>query len=285
MTEHPYVAPPVDGLRLAMADARGRRYRSAGLSSATVGTALVAVLAVLGGSGTQSLVEQPAPEQPAVTQLVPGPAGEDSGTQNTVGAVTSSGGTHLRAQSGQGSVSQVLLHDPTTSRDATSVEGGQPAGKPYAAGRITRNDNGVYLPQDPSCNVTGKAEDATTLCPAAYVYGPYSPPTAPYQLYGEVCSTRTGTTTLHYAGRNEVDMAVVSKTGKVVWRWSQWHPDGGTAHTLGVSTGACSSWTFDWTGVDATGRALAKGDYSLTVTFLAAELSGRNRSSYPFTIA
>jgi hypothetical protein len=282
MSDFPYVAPPADGLRLAMADARGRRYRSAGLSSATVGTALVAVLALLGGTGTQSLVQQPAPEQPAVTQLVPGPDGDRTSRQNTVGAVTAPGVRH-RAQTGQGSVTQVLLHN-TTGGEASTSGSGQAAGKPYAAGRLTRNDNGVYVPQDPSCNVTGKAEDATTLCPAAYVYGPYSPPTAPYQLNGQVCSTRTGTTTLHYAGRNEVDMTVVSKTGKVVWRWSQWHPDGGIAHTLGISTGACSSWTYDWTGVDASGQALPKGDYSLTVTFLAAELSGRNRSTYAFTI-
>ena len=283
MSEHPYVAPPPDGLRLAMAAARGRRFRTAGLSSATLGTALVAVLALLGGTGTQSLVEQPAPEQPAVTRLVPGPAGEHSTRQNAV-SPSSDGLRQAAPVAGQGSVDQVLLRTPADGGAAQPV-GTREQGKAYAAGPITRAD-GVYLPQDPSCNVTGKAADATTLCPAASVYGPSSPPSAPYQLYGEVCSTRTGTTTLHYAGRNEVDMTVVSKaTGDVVWRWSQWHPDGGAAHTLGLVTGGCSGWTYDWTAVDGLGKALAKGDYALTVTFLAAELSGRDRSTYAFTIS
>lgn len=285
MSDFAYVAPPVDGLRQALADARSRRLRTAGLSSATAGTALVAVLAMLGGTGTQSLVQQPAPEQPAVTQLVPVPAEDQGTTQNRAGTV--SGSTQRTTSSRtRPSVTQVLARDTTDRIQPRGLAGpGTRSTKPYAAGAVVRNDNGVYLPQDPSCNVTGKAEDATTLCPAAYVYGPSTPPSAPYQLYGEVCSTRTGTTTLHYAARNEVDLTVVSKAGTVVWRWSQWHPDGGSPHTIGVVTGGCSSWTYDWTAVDSTGRALPKGDYSLRVTFLATELGGRPPSSHPFTIS
>ncbi|HUR14983.1 MAG TPA: hypothetical protein VM097_10890 [Mycobacteriales bacterium] len=282
MSDFPAVAPPPDGLRQAMAAARGRRLRSAGLTSATAGSALVAVLALLGGTGTQSLVQQPAPEQPAVTNLVPGPEGERTGTENTVGAVTSTGGrprqgVDSRSRSG---AATLALGTTDTIRERSLTSG--TSSKPYAAGPLTRDDNGFYVPMGAECNVTGKPEDATTLCP--YAQATPQPTPTHFNLYGEVCSTRTNRTTLHYEGRNEVDMAVYQGS-TLLWRWSRWHPDSPAPHTFDLATGACSSWTYAWTGVDAEGRTLPKGDYTLEVTHFAEELAGRNRTRAAFTIS
>lgn len=276
MKDFPYVAPPADGLHQAMADARGRRLRSAGLTSTAAAGALFTLAVLVGGSGTQSLVQQPAPEQPAVNQVVPG--GRDAPSR-----AIPNDGTAARASAGRQGPATSVLTAPSTaqvtpagagpvSRTSTRSQSG------YAAGPVERFDNNGFTAPDTGCNLTGDAQDATALCTYAWVSGP------PYQLQGQVCSTRTGLTLLHYAGRNEVDLAVHDAKGVEVWRWSRWHPDTASPHTLGLSAGSCTTWSLDWTAVDATGRALPKGDYTLRATFLADELADRRTSTTEFTL-
>ena len=279
MNDFTYVAPPEDGLRQAMVHARARRLRTAGFSTSTLLAAFALLAAIAGGQGTQSLIEQPAPEQPAITTVVPGPVTQDGGTSNSVGATTFTT-TQSRSVAGSGGTTG------TTPSGATggSAETSAPAQvKPYVAGPINTGSS-VYVPST-ECHVTGNPEDATTLCPSSYVYGQYQSPT-PYlfQLYADVCSTRAGITTLHFPGRNEVDLAVYSGTTEV-WRWSRWHPDGGSAHSVSLATEDCTTWTFDWTGVDAHGMRLPKGDYTLRASFLATELTGRSTPSVTFTVS
>ncbi len=281
MSDFPYVAPPADGLRQAMAAARGRRVRTASLSSTAAATALFVAVAVLGGQSTQSLIQQPAPEQPAVTRLVPGPTTAiDEATRNTVSAVTSNSAAPPTGNGGLLGVPPLVSgdHNPVEGPDAQ--EPSQVTGKPYAAGKISRSDGQVYLPTDPRCNVTGKTEDATTLCPSTTAY---ASGTGSYNLYADVCSTRTDTSLLHFEGRNEVDFTIRRGT-KQVWRWSRWHPEVEQPHTIAVDTGVCSQWSLLWTGVDASGQKLPKGDYTLQTTFLANELQGRSVLTYTFTI-
>jgi hypothetical protein len=138
---------------------------------------------------------------------------------------------------------------------------------------VTRNDNdGTYLP-DPTCPMPSTNPETPQLCTYAVLNSQASP--APYQMAGQVCSAGTSLALLHFAGRNEVDMTV-TRNGKEVWRWSRWHPDSPYAHTISVAGGQCTDWTFDWTGVDAQGKKLPAGSYTLHVTFLAAELTNRS---------
>lgn len=276
--DFPYVAPPEDGLHRALADARSRRLRSAGLSSTAAAAALCTVAVLMGGAGTQSLVQQPAPEQPAMSRVVPGGGDGAATTPNRARPETRTPGSRPGvpgATPGTASLAANPLGAAAgpVSRTSTSTR------PRYAAGPVERFDNNGVTAPDTSCNLTGDAQDTTALCTYAYVTG------TPYQLQAQVCSTRTGLTLLHYPGRNEVDLAVHDSKGKQVWRWSRWHPDSPSPHTLGLSAGSCTTWSFSWTGVDAAGHALPKGDYTLRATFLADELADRRISTGEFTIS
>ena len=286
MTDFPYVAPPEDGLRRAMADARGRRYRKAGLSTSTVAAVLAVAAAIAGGQGTQSLIQQPAPEQPAVTRLVPdgeGPEGTSETRPNQVGSVAGFAGTSAASRTTtRGADAGTSAAAPGGSSSDPAKAAGTAARKPYSPGAIKRSESTVYLPSDPGCNVTGRTEDATALCPYASA-GPGNA-AGTYQFYGEVGSTRTSTTSLHFAGRNEVDFAVY-KGAQEVWRWSSWHPDGGVPHTLIIAAGDYCTWSFEWTGVDFTGKRLPAGTYTMRVEFLADELAKRSTLDYDFAVS
>jgi hypothetical protein len=241
---------------------------------------------VAGGQGTQSLVQQPSPEQPAVSRLVPDgkerlpsvPRPNQGQSVQTFGndqhrTTAASGDSAAAVQ--EGTHGSLPLRDQHTGPHSTRP--------PYVAGPMTRQDNyGTYLP-DTSCPLPRADTQTAQLCTYAS-YGTQSGP-APYQLRGEVCSTGTSLALLHYAGRNEVDMAVTSSKGQELWRWSTWHPDRSYAHTISVAGGACTDWLFDWTGVSSSGRKLPKGTYTLKVTFLAAELAQQRVKTYPLSIS
>jgi len=283
MTEHPYVAPPVDGLRLAMADARGRRYRSAGLSSATVGTALVAVLAVLGGSGTQSLVEQPAPEQPAVTQLVPGPAGDQTSRQNTVGAVSSTGqitAAGLRPTGADSGITGQAARPDTAARTSSSSFVGPRTTAPMR-----------LAPGNPStidaCPVNKTTSGQASLCPAGLsrTYDNQGNPlTGALDLVTSVCSYDTRALTLHFTTTNEADVAVLDSKRHVLWRWSVEHAPVASPHTLAMGTGDCWEWSTVWAGVNQAGRPLPAGNYTLRLTSYVRELGSQNVVETPLQL-
>jgi len=282
VNDFPHVAPSPDGLQRAFADARGRRWRKAGLSTSTVAGGLAVLALVAGGQGTQSLVQQPSPQQPAVSRLVP------DGTQplpstsrpNQGQGVQVYGSDQQRRLSG----GQATGTTPGGSlrRTSSGTTPGAPAiGPHYAAGPISRSDYETgYLPMDTTCAVPAEPNEQPPLCTSANA--PYAT-AAPYDLQALVCSYRTGLTLLHYTGRNEVDLKVLAK-GHEVWRWSRWHPDGGSPHTIGVEANSCTAWTFSWTGVDNQGRTLPKGSYTLQATFLAGELAQERTATTTFTI-
>jgi hypothetical protein len=93
-----------------------------------------------------------------------------------------------------------------------------------------------------------------------------------HQLDAYLCSSSTDPYTLHYPHAHEVDLAVLSGT-RVVWRWSDFHRDGGPAHTGRLDSGRCTHWWVPYSAVDAQGRTLPKGDYVVRATFLAREVS------------
>lgn len=276
MNDFVSVAPPADGLQRAFADARGRRLRKASLSTGTAAAALSVVALLAGSQGTQSLVQQPAPQQPAVSQLVPDDAHQVSPRLNQGGTVQSFGTTqHRSTGAGQGQTArteQGSLAVPF--RDQHSAA--RAVGRPYAAGPLTFQDS-YNIPYDTSCAMPGTSR----LCTYASVTGTAA---GTYQFYSEVCNYQPALALLHFPGRNEVDMAITQK-GHEVWRWSRWHRDDGESHTIGLEGDHCATWTFEWTGVDAQGRKLPKGDYTLSVTFLANELAQQRVATAAVTIS
>lgn len=284
MNELPYVAPPQDGLSRAFADARARRLRKASLSTTSVAAVLSSLALLAGGQGTQSLVQQPAPEQPAVARLLPDRAAPSpaTGQPNRAAGVQLFGTTQrgsVRAVGGPGTAAQRATGDrPTTDRHT----GARTNGPTYWPGSISRADNQAgFIPTDTACAVPSRPGEPPQLCTAAYVMSTSN--TGPYELQAQVCSSRTGLTLLHYPGRNEVDLSVTRGTSEL-WRWSRWHPDDPAAHTIGVEANSCTTWTFSWTGVDAQGRRLPKGEYTLRATFLADELTQQRVATWIFQL-
>lgn len=283
MNDFPHVAPPSDGLQRAFADARGRRLRKAGLSTSTVATGLAVLALVAGGQGTQSLVQQPSPQQPAVSRLLPEEHDAlPSAPRPNQGQSVQDFGTAAQHRG--------TAAGPAAPVAGTSPAGTRPVGKrpapstsarpPYRAGAITRYENNP-VPSDTSCAVPSTVKDATGLCTTAYLTGGANR----FSMTGSICSNSTSLTLLHYRGTNEVDVRLTSKSGAEVWRWSRWHPDDTVPHTYGLEARTCTDWTLDWTGVDSQGRRLPKGEYTLQVVFLAKELTTQRVASYPFTLS
>ena len=278
MNDFPYLAPPEDGLRRAFSDARRRRFRTAGFSTSGVAAAVVLVAALVGGEGTQSLVQQPAPEQPAVTHVVP-----DGGTAN-----------RTAPRPNQAAAAQVGASRPKAAGYApaavllpTSTSGQQHRGEAratrYVAGPIDRQDNLGSIPQPCSISTSG----AAPLCPWANVQGDGSQAN-PFVFQAEICSNRTSLTLLHYRGANEVDLVVSRVPAKglpiEVWRWSATNPDTPRPHTIGLEAASCTDWVFTWTKVTSRGAPLGPGSYQLSARFLADELRGVAADPVTFTI-
>ena len=81
----------------------------------------------------------------------------------------------------------------------------------------------------------------------------------------------------------EVDL-VLSRGGRVIWRWSQGQTFAQLRHTLVVKPGNGYRWTTSWRPTDRYGRALPKGDYEVTGTVRAHELGSSNAWSATVTL-
>ena len=276
MSDH--LAPSEDGLRRAFADARRRRFRTAGFSTSGVAAAVLVVSALAGGQATQSLIEQPAPEQPAVTHVVP----DRGAPHRTAPRLNEAPAGQVAAppRTAQQAPAAVAL---PASRTVERPQA-EPRATRYVAGPIDRQDNVGSIPQP--CNLS--TEGSAPLCPWANVTGDGSQAN-PFTLLGEICSNRTNLTLLHYPGANEVDLVVSRVPAQglptEVWRWSATNPDTPWPHTIGLEAASCTDWTFTWTAVTSHGARLGPGSYQLSVRFLADELRGVTASPVPFTIS
>lgn len=284
MTDFPRIAPPADGLALAMGAARSRRLRKASASSGASALAVVMVAVLAGTSGRSTLTEQPTPEQPAViVQVVPDgqERSVDQGAKpNVVSPLTGSaarpGGVAALGQpTGLSSSAPFLPSDKDTTRTGN---GSSLPTVPYTAGPIKRTDNGLALP---TCQVSSDGQ-SPTVCPTASE-STSGQKAGSHEFYTDVCNSEAQPYTLHFGSSNEVDFTIL-KAGKELWRWSSWHAPGPDAHTAVVGTGACITWTFVWTSVDRQGVKLPPGDYTLRTRNLATEMSGRSIADVTVTV-
>lgn len=266
MTDFPYVAPPVDGLAQALATARRRRLRTASLTT-SLGASLALVVPLLLGGGSQAvLLPTPDPQQPAVgVTATPAPAGSHAAEANVasgpvVGLATRRTSPLPSAAPDPGTTGWAAAPD-VTRRDRPTL----PA-RPYAAGPLQRQDNvNGYVP---SICLHGNDARATGLCTAASATNQGA---RSVRFEADVCNLDTSATPVWFDTSNEMDFTVLSSSGKPLWRWSTWHAAREAPHNISVDAGACTVWTFDWTAVAASGRALPDGDYQLKVDYLTAD--------------
>jgi len=275
MTDFLRVSPGEDGLVAAMSAARARRYRKAGVSTGFA-AALSCLALVAGSAGTQTLIQEPRPELPAVTgvdQLEQTDTVTTPG-RNTAGAlsVATATGPDNAAAAGP-----VAAQGPGQIQDSTYDKPLLPrAETPYRAGPMKRDDNYITAPPI-DCDV----EESTQrqLCTSVSIAQGAK---GVWHMQAQICSTRTYETRLTYAQRNELDF-VVTANGEEYWRWSAWHPRVDAPHTLALETGSCTFWSFDWSGVGFDGTKLPKGDYYLKARYLADELTARPVALTTFT--
>jgi hypothetical protein len=274
MSDFLRVSPPEDGLVAAMATARARRYRKAGASSGFLAASLSCLALLAGSSGTQRLIQEPRPELPAVTGVDRSSdrAVNEVTTPNSARTIASFDGHATSRPAGAGDDQGLLGGDVSVVGPASPVRTSRTAEKPYSAGAITRVDNDLLsIP----CDVA-----TDRFCSYASV-GDYD---TSKDLRAYVCSTYTRGALLGYDTSNEVDFVVKDAKGKERWRWSRWHPPTENPHFLTVETGRCTYWSFTWTAVDASGRKLPQGSYTLEAEFLADELQDQRVATAGVTI-
>jgi len=259
MTDFLRVAPPPDGLQLAMAAARRRRWRVASLTTTAGASLALVVPLLLGGGGQSVLVPEPDPQQPAVTvSHSPAPAG----VPNVATSKVTTPAVAVRIQQPGGAPVVDVRHTPT--RDPAP-------GRPYAAGPIDREDN-VYATFGAVC-FRSDGSKPTGLCTGVRSIRDGEPGVV---LQADLCNVDATPASVRFPTSREVDFVVRSSKSGEVWRWSRWHPARQTPHSLTVEPSACDHWTFRWTEVDAGGRRLPAGDYTLSVTYGSAGLDPAN---------
>jgi hypothetical protein len=281
MNEHPYVGPPPGGLDRALREARRRRWRTAGVGSGSAMALALVAAALVAQTGTQSLTQLPDTEIPAVVGIDESHETAPVERPNTVlpAQVTGEGpspadpGSSASAEPGLGGATAPATTGstgsgtgPATPDDATST---------YRAGPLTSQQGIITVGL---CGVDSESSPAQ-MCPQTTASTDQGVTT----LDGQICSTQAETESLHFASHREVDFAI-SRDGRVVWRWSTWHPDRARPHTQPIQPGTCNSWTFGWTQVDSAGTRVPAGTYVLTTTFFADEVSDRRVKTVEFTL-
>ncbi len=284
MSDFLMVPPPLDGLHEAMATARRRRYRKASMTTGIGASLALVVPLLLGSSGQAVLIPEPDVNQPAVTTS---DAPTDIALPNHVTGVPNTAvgsGPGSLTTGPTASVALTASAAPLPQQPATSDRTVSPARqrRPYAAGPM--KSSGI-LYTAPTCAVQGSGPQ-TGLCSENYATEDTDnrgQGIGTYTLTATLCNVDASDAHLVYDTSNEADF-VISGKGEVQWRWSQWHQVAGGHHSTVLPPGACMEWTFDWTGVDAAGNKVAKGDYTVTTAFLAEGLGSRTVSS-TFTIS
>lgn len=99
------------------------------------------------------------------------------------------------------------------------------------------------------------------------------------------CRNETGSQdSLNFATSQEVDIEILTTSGKRIWRWSDGVRFTKQPHSLAVQPGGCYTWTTTWTPRLPSGDPLPHGDYTIrthvTATDAAASEPYTGRFSY-----
>src|SRR5213079_716311 len=100
-----------------------------------------------------------------------------------------------------------------------------------------------------------------------------------HDLTLSVCRDSTGGARMHFTHEQEAELTVV-RDDRAVWRWSAGHSNDGDPHGLDVEADGCWTWTAPWTDVDAAGRQLARGQYTLTVATTATAVGAPKSTEF-----
>lgn len=262
------VAPPAEGLQLAFAAARRRRTGKATVASGLTAAAMVFGLALAGGPGDQTLLQEPLPPArgglPTEIELRPAPARTPEPAVQVVPE-------QQQPAAAAASRSVVRATSPAPSPAASAAPAQQPGRTRRQAVQVSRpmqRSGYVTVPSDPICPVRKRSQNSRGLCTEVSGFGQSDGTTT---LQSALCNTDTATARLSYRTALEVDVTVSNADGEL-WRWSVGQRLAGGEHTLVLGPGDCFIWTTSWARVDGNGRPLPAGTYTLRAEFAAAEL-------------
>lgn len=288
MSDFPYVGPPADGLHLAMATARGRRLRKAGASGSASALALAAVALLAGGAGNQTLIQQPAPQVPAVHRVDKVPSGTVDRPARTTGTTALGAGSSLPGTSVSVPGAPVAPAAPTLTGDTTSpARGSTSIHSPVRATGEMKSGYGNYNSID-SCPVNKGASQQRLICPSVSTSDTWNSDNTKVvstTLVGDVCSFDASAIDLHFSTTGELDFVVRDSVGRQVWRWSLEHPAQADRHAIRLTAGDCWQWATPWTFVDQAGKALPTGTYTVEAISSAAELGRQNTSTVGYPVS
>jgi hypothetical protein len=288
------LAPPPAGAVVAVRAGRSirRRRRLTGAGAAAASVVLVAGVVAASGGGSTHAEDQLVPaHNPKAASASPEPAAVRR--RGGAGAPTAGPAPAARADALPGTLAGA---PPAagTSDSGKNTGSGQAPQRGYRTPPLRR----TYLPAPPQSAPNTQQGPGGRICSVAYddsgrggavttdwCLTPHVTSTAHgHDLTIEVCRDSTGPGQLTFSRQSEVDLAVLAGS-KTVWRWSVGQPDAAQPHSLQTAADSCWSWTAPWTDVNAAGRALPRGSYTLAVTSAAGELQALHAQTTAFSIS
>jgi hypothetical protein len=286
--------PPPAGALDAVHGGRGirRRRRITGAGAAAASLVLLAGVVAANGTGSNHAEDQLIPARKPTSAALPTPASAVAPPGTS--PVTGPGNTQAVPPGSAGAGGAVASTGPAP---ATRAEGDKAANRTSPTGYRTPTLRRTYRPAPPPSPSTQQGPGGR-LCGASYndsqnqtalttdwcLTPIATASTRGHDLTVEVCRDTTGPGRLTFSRQQEVDLTVTSGN-RIVWQWSRDQPNAAGKHTLDAAADGCWSWTAPWTDVDAGGRRLAGGSYTLIVTSSAAELQALGPKRTTFSIA
>jgi hypothetical protein len=258
-SQHGLPAPP-NGAELVIARARQRRTRRRSVLAAAVGVVgVVGALTLSGGTTTG------AQDRLTVTASVAPTTGASS--QPIPTATLQPSPTALRNPGAPASPTPSYTRSPSTPTSGpartVSVATRSPS---YTTPQMTR----TYATATAQPRVCASGSDQGTQPVASRVNwcltAAVIPTSRGHDLSLQICRDNTSSSTIDFPSSRETDLTVIDATGSARWRWSTDHSATAGRQTLKAAAGSCFAWTVAWTDVDASGRRLGRGSYSLTAT-------------------
>jgi hypothetical protein len=277
------LAPPPAGALVAVRAGRGirRRRRLAEAGAAAASVALVAGVVAATGAGSTHAQDQLVPAHGTAATPAPSSPPRDvtrASTGNAAGVQSDASRPHPAAAPAPG--------HPAGAPQPESAPQNSGSSKSYRTPALRRAYAPPPPPPDPRfCEMSvaddpGGTHKRVDWCITADI----AATDAGHDLALTVCRDRTTDAALTFGTTREADL-VVSRAGRVVWRWSTGHTAATRPHALASPAGACWSWTAPWTDVDSSGRPLPSGRYDLGVTSLAKEVADLPNASAAFAIS
>jgi hypothetical protein len=284
LPEPPILPPPPQGFERAWSTGTTTRRRRL----AVVGGVAAAVIGISTVAYTTSFVS-------ASDTLTPARNGVQG---SPLPHLSPSPAPGLPAQIGPSNLPHPLPGLPRTASPSPGAAGPNAAdgagGSSDAAARPpSRPIKRVYHSPTPHADTQGVDGGSFTLCSASAIRNAESwcghagfsdGPAHDVTLDQSLCRNQNGPqSSLAFASSQEVDLEILTTSGKRIWRWSDGLVFTAKRHALPVEPGGCYDWITTWTPQLPNGDRLPAGDYVLRTHVTALDKDASSAFTTTFT--